>query len=621
MCGIAGYVARQPGPVLFEVVQRMNDAMHHRGPDDAGVNVIETDGIGVALGTCRLAIQDLTAAGHQPMQDPITGNWVAFNGEIYNFHELRLTLEASGCRFRTRTDTEVLLQAYGKWGLEPTLQRLRGMFAFAIWDANRHELVLARDRLGVKPLYFVQLPAGFAFASEVRALLAGGVVAPRLSLPGLAAYLQLGAVQDPLTLVEGIQALPPGSLARLSADGFTVTPYWDLLACFRQERSGLSRARILEELRAHLNEAVQLRLISDAPVGVFLSGGLDSTSVVALASSKCTKDLRSVSVVFEENDFSEELYIREVSERFHTLHTQIEMTSGDLLRMLPDALSSMDQPTFDGVNTFVVAGVAKAAGLTVALSGVGGDELFGGYPSFRRVPRLQAMTRGVPGPVRQGLARLAPLVRDDDQVRKLVRWLAQQDLEGGAHTLLRELFGPSDRAHLVPDSDASAFLRVSDVDGLDEFNRVSYFEFSHYLRNVLLRDTDVMGMAHSLEIREPFLDHRLIEYVVGLPGPTKATGMQPKPLLVDALRPIIPHHVRHRRKMGFTFPFSRWLHGALRKPVEMALCDPHFGGQVADALDVSAVEAVWQRFLDHKGTWVRPWALYTLKCWGEAHLA
>ena len=347
---------------LCRIVDSMNHIMHHRGPDDQGLEVVDAGDRQVGLGACRLAIQDLSSAGRQPMRDPRTGNLIVFNGEVYNFRELRADLELEGAAFRSWSDTEVVLRAYAAWGLDEMLRRLRGMYAFGIWDAQARHLVVARDRLGVKPLYYAETTEGFLFSSEVRALLASGLVPPRLSEQGLAGYLALGAVQEPFTLVEGVRSLPPGCFGIVSPTGLSVTTYWSLLDCFHRQAAVADYPTAVSEVREYLQQSVRLRLLSDAPVGVFLSGGVDSTSVVALAARVATRNLRTVSVVFPESDFSEARYIREVAEQFETEHTQIELSGSDLLDMLPRALAAMDQPTFDGVNTFVVAGHARASG-------------------------------------------------------------------------------------------------------------------------------------------------------------------------------------------------------------------------------------------------------------------
>lgn len=619
MCGIAGIWAADHGRALGQAVNRMTMAMYHRGPDDGGMETIETQSGCLVLGARRLAIQDLSKAGHQPMQDPETGNWLVFNGEVYNFRALREDLKAVGVRFRSGTDTEVLLGAYRLWGLE-AIGRLRGMFAFALWDAHRQRLLLARDPVGVKPLYYAELDNGFAFASEVRALLASGLMPRRLSREGLLSYLALGAVQEPHTMVESVRALPSAHLGLRSNGQFELRQYWSLRQCFEPNgRVAKDVDGVAGEIRSTLASAVSLRLISDAPVGVFLSGGLDSSTITALAAQQSAQPIRTVSVVLEERAFSEESFIDLVTQRYGTQHTEIRLTHQGFAYLLPDAIAAMDQPTFDGVNTYVVSQQARKAGLTVVLSGIGGDELFGGYPSFGRAPGLKAMRQWIPSRLRRPLAALVrSAAGDTDRARKLSRWVrADGDLDGHGASLARELFGPTDRQRLAKEGSPAHLLEEmnEELTGLDDFNSISYFELSHYLRNVLLRDTDVMGMAHSLELREPLLDQHLIELVASLPGPIKQSGPGPKPLLVRAMREDLPPQILHRTKMGFTFPFAEWLRRTLRHSVEETLLDPGLGGLVGQALDSTAVKHVWQRFLAGSSSWVRPWSLYVLKQW------
>lgn len=624
MCGIAGFSAGIALEAVEAATARMTAAMVHRGPDDGGVEVLRVDGGYLGLGARRLAIQDASPAGHQPMHDAQTGNWLVFNGEIYNFRELRSELTARGFRFHSGTDTEVLLRAYGAWGLE-SIHRLRGMFAFALWDARARRLVLCRDPMGVKPLYYSRVGGGLLFASELRALLRSGRVPQRLSHAGLLSYLALGAVQEPLTIVQGIECLPAGHCAVWEGGRLSLWRHWSLEDCFRRaQSSSLDRCQATERVQAALTESVRRRLISDVPVGIFLSGGLDSSSITALAAKQSDSPLRTVSVVFSEHAFSEKRYVDLVRRRYPSVHTEFCLSDTDLIDLLPAGVAAMDQPTFDGINTYVIAHQARRAGLKVVLSGLGGDELFGGYPSFHRVPALELTRRWLPSILRRPTARAALIAgRQNDQARKLARWVAVDGVEGGAEALFRELFAPVDRQRLttVPAPPATnghhAAYRLG---GDDLFNAVSYFEMSHYLRNVLLRDTDSMGMAHSVEVRDPFLDQDLVELVAALPGRVKREGGGVKPLLSQAMRADLPEAILMRRKMGFSFPFARWLRGPLGESLERTLLDPRLGGEVAEVLNPVAVREVLDRFRAGCASWVRVWSLYVLKQWGEQHL-
>lgn len=614
MCGICGVY----GPAADRaVIDRMCQAMVHRGPDSAGFYSARN----IALGMRRLRVIDL-ATGEQPIFNENGTIAIVFNGEIYNYVDLRRDLEALGHRFSTSSDTECIVHAYEEWGFDCP-SHLRGMFAFAIWDAGHQRLFLARDRLGIKPLYYHRGPGIFLFASEVRALLASSVVPRKLSPPGLLSYLALGAVQDPLTIIDSIFSLPPGHYAIWDGQTLAIHQYWSVANAFRPSRP-LPRQEIIGQLRELLEESVRLHLVSDVPLGVFLSGGIDSSAMVSLACRVSNRAPHTVSVVFPEEEFSEASFMRRVSKEFSTEHNEIVLSGTDMLRELPAALSAMDQPTFDGVNTYIVAKQARKAGLTVALSGVGGDEMFGGYSTFKNVARLNALRRYLPPLASHASAALARRVlRDTDQARKLARWLDGHDLDGEAYLLTRELFGPDDRRLLSPtmaDHNSARKSELTPLPRLDVSNLVSARELSHYMPNVLLHDTDVMSMAHSLEVRVPFLDHRLVEFVASLSGEVKSDGRRPKPLLVEAIGDSLPTEIAQRPKIGFTLPLASWLGGPLRSTVEETLLDSHFGGQAGDALDPAATGAVWQRFCDGKGTWVRPWALYVLKVWSERHL-
>ncbi len=621
MCGIAGIWTSSSKEPLRPAAETMTAAMIHRGPDDGGLEIFSAGGGWLALGARRLAIQDISQAGHQPMYDSETGNWVVYNGEIYNFPALRVELEKRGVRFQSRTDTEVLLRGYAVWGAR-AIPRLRGMFAFALWDAVEKQLILCRDPMGVKPLYYAEIASTFLFASEVRALMASGLVPRQLCHQGLLDYLALGAVQDPHTMFEGVRALPAGHYAVWKEQKLGLHQYWSLRQCFQSSPEALPEPReIVDRVHATLATAVGLRLISDAPIGTFLSGGLDSSTVTALAAQQSTQPIRTVSVLFPEQAFSEQRYVEQVRRRYGTEHTEIRLSHQDFARLLPHAIQAMDQPTFDGVNTYVVSGQARNAGLKVALSGVGGDELFGGYSSFTRVPRLRMIRRWLPAPLRKpASAIICRLGRDTDRARKLSRWLeAGPGLDGNAEILCRELFGPIDRQRLAPGLPIFPIAngaRDDELLDLDDFNAISFFELSYYLRNVLLRDTDVMGMAHGLEVREPLLDQHLVQLLAALPGRLKQNGGGHKALLVEAMRDALPQEILHRSKMGFTFPFARWLRGPLRKSLEETLLDPALGGPVAEVLDAAALRSVWERFLAGSASWVRPWSLYVAKIWG-----
>jgi asparagine synthase (glutamine-hydrolysing) len=508
MCGIGG-TARAGGSKaesLHGPLLAMEASMIHRGPDDGGALVFDLEG-GGAVGLCarRLAIQDLSSRGHQPMHSRLSRSWGCLNGEVYNVNEVRAELAARGHYFCGHSDTEVVLAAYDEWGPE-CFGRLRGMLAVAIWDTPQRRLVLARDRLGIKPLYYTEGKGKLAFASEVGALLSSGLVPTSLSPEGLRPYLALGAVEEPGAIVKDVRALA-GHYGIWDGRTLRLSEYWSLADSFAQ-RDPPAWEDAVPRVRAGLEDAVRRHLVSDVPLGVFLSGGIDSSALVGLVTAVADHPPQLVSVVFPQKRWSEEDYIRMVTERFGTSHTQVVLTDVDILAQLPMALSAMDQPTFDGVNTYIVSRQARAAGLTVALSGVGSDELFAGYDTFRIVRRLNRLRRLPGAPARPAAAAVVrAALQDSDRGRKLARWLRAAEPALSATALRRELFGPDAIASLLGGPQPQATGKERAPHTADETDRVSFLELDRYMRNVLLRDTDVLGMAHGLEVRVLFLDH------------------------------------------------------------------------------------------------------------------
>jgi asparagine synthase (glutamine-hydrolysing) len=636
MCGIVGIVAKNASvnPDLLELATK---SLAHRGPDDSGTVMIRDtvpESLEVGLGHRRLAILDLSPLGRQPMQDPETGNWITYNGEIYNFREIREELEGEGASFRSQSDTEVLLRAYGRWG-EGCLPKLRGMFAFAIWDAKRHQLFLARDPMGIKPLYYFSSDRHFLFASEIRTLLGTGLVPRRVDRAGLLNYLAFGSAYDPVTLVEGVSALPPGHSLVWESGTLRQKMYWDMGE--GKEQAGgpyvppgkAGRQHVEDELHAALAQSIQMHMVSDVPVGVFLSGGIDSSTVTGILSRNGAR-LNTFSIVFREADYSEAEYSRLVARTFHTEHHELLVSQRDALATIPSALGAMDQPTVDGLNTYFVARQTRAAGIKVVLSGLGGDELFAGYSSFRTVPRMERflrISRRIPKAVQRRFSNaFGFFMSDTDQSRKLAALASANGNLLHPYFLSRMLFTPQHGAALLPLIDSRELDRsraplaehVSRAMRLDPINRVSYLESRCYMLNTLLRDTDVMSMAHGLEVRVPLIDHRLAEKLIAVPGRWKIDRQTPKPLLVGALRGALPDSVVHRPKRGFTLPFEHWLRDELRVEVETTL-RKIASSPLSGILNVAAVESVWKDFQQRRTSWSRPWSLYVLQRWCDLH--
>ena len=546
-----------------------------------------------------------------------SGCVIAFNGELYNADGLRGELRAAGRAFAGDADTEVVLAAYERWG-EDAWSRLRGMFAIAVWDPRSRALVLVRDPLGIKPLYVSHERGRLVFASEVRALVRGLARPPRLSGAALRTFLATGAVEEPHAIVAGVRMLAPGTILRLQGGVLRETPFWSIESAFAR-RSRAGRDEVVAELRERLENAVRSQLVSDAPLGVFLSGGIDSSTLVALACSVGDAP-RTVSVVFGEERFSEAPYIAALRRRWPTEHHEVRLTAQDFLARLPAALGAMDQPTVDGVNTFVVSELARGSGLTVALSGLGGDELFAGYELFETAPRLERLRDRVPRLPGRAAAMGARLAYGrSDRGRKLAGWLAGEP--SSAYVLQRELFGAASRDALLGTHPAAGPRPGPEPEprALDA-NAISQLELTRYMRNMLLRDADVMSMSHGLEIRVPLLDVELVQLVAGVPAEHKLAAGRHKPLLVDAVADLLPEPIVAREKMGFTLPFESWLRGALRDEVRDRLLDASGGGEVGAVLEPAAVAEVWERFERGETSWSRPWALYAAKVWGERHL-
>jgi asparagine synthase (glutamine-hydrolysing) len=553
------------------------------------------------------------------MHDPETGNWITYNGETYNFKQLRSEIDGDSYAWRSSSDTEVVLRAYGKWGVE-AFRRLRGMFALAIWDESQRMLLLARDPFGIKPLYYYRTEQFVVFASELRALLASGLVPRKLSSDGVDSYLANGSVEAPLTIVDGVKQLLPGQCMQVQAvaEGKPVIKISDFVVSHREIDNPRSRAEAIARLRSELEESVRLHLVSDVPLGVFLSGGVDSSAMVALTSRISGEPPRTFSVVFDEPAYSEAPHARTIAVKFRTDHCETRLNEDQLLEMLPHALASLDQPTMDGINTFVVSKAVKNAGVTVALSGLGGDELFAGYPSFKRALKVEAMSPLSKHFLRaaSGLGKIG--LNGSTQRNKFWQLAASDCAPADVYRISRQLFPPDYLRRLTRHEPHVS--RTGGEVGADVVNQISLLELRGYMTNTLLRDTDAMSMAHSLEVRVPLVDVKVVEFAISLPGKWKlgnGTNGVEKPLLADALADLLPRELLARPKMGFTLPFEKWLHGRLRSEVETVFQNDE--QLLASGLAPDSVREVWRKFLRKPSAigWSRPWSLYVLARWCE----
>jgi len=629
VCGIAGIILKSNSDMvdLTPRLRAMATAMRHRGPDDEGVYLSADGRIGLA--NRRLAIRDLSPAGHMPMLNDTEDVVITYNGEVYNADELRSELEALGYSFRSHSDTEVILRGYEEWR-EQVVPRLRGMFAFAIIDqrgdrAKAPKVVIARDHMGIKPIYYWQSAKAIAFASELKALLAADLIGHDIDPAGLVGYLLTGSVPNPLTIYRDVHALEPSTYLVIDTDSLAITSttYWSLPS---ETEQVTSPDEAVERVRALLAEAVRIRLVSDVPLGAFLSGGLDSSAVVALMRQATSGPIRTCSMVFEEAAYSEAPYARAVAEKVGAEHFERVITYADVEREFDQLLHALDQPSVDGVNTYFVSQTARQAGLTVALSGLGGDELFGGYPNtFSDVPRVYnalSTVRRIPGGA--AAAKLGMrLLPNHAKWGRMADALDRPASLASAYMTRRGLFSPSEARTLVSaEMWAEASRRFDPVDavaaradanghaGADAFAWVSRAELRTYTHHQLLRDTDVMSMIHSLEVRVPLLDRVLVSAVLKLPTALKQLdGATPKPLLVKALRGLLPDSVLDRRdKQGFTFPFAVWLRGGLAERTRAAIhsaCD-------RGLIRAEAADRIFDRFQRGQLHWSRVWALAAL---------
>jgi asparagine synthase (glutamine-hydrolysing) len=634
MCGIAGILSRHEAA---GAVKLATDALRHRGPDDVGIAQL-TCGANVSAGSFghrRLSIIDLSTAGHQPMFSVNGRLCITYNGEIYNYRELRDELSREGARFRGGSDTEVLLMGWAMHG-PAILRRLRGMFALAIWDRQRGRGYLARDSFGIKPLYVAERGGSIVFASEIRALLASGLVPRRILPAALTSYLATGSVAEPDTIIAGIRAVPAGCVVEVAIDGdrMRLLPpraFAPLLGRPVSQQLDLDLDAAATKVRESLRESVRYHLVSDVPVALFLSGGLDSSSVVALASEVADSRLETFTITFAERGFSEAAPAMAVARRFQTSHHEIPLSGQDLLNALPDVFAAMDQPSMDGLNTYVVSRAVRAYGIKVVLSGLGGDELFAGYPSFQRASiiapfwKLPAVWRRI---LAGGFSRLS-----DPRVERVNLVLKGSAPAEAAYAASRTLFGARQAQALVNPAEMrgqpSSELSTSDfkligpgfglANGESEISlrllqQVSVCELNGYMRNTLLRDSDVFSMAHGLELRVPMLDREVLESAMLASDAAKLKRGVSKPLLVAAVRDLLPPEVLARPKQGFTLPFETWMRRELFDEVNGVLTS---GSAKTIGLDASAVRDVWRDFQARRsGTnWSRPWALYTLMRW------
>jgi len=620
MCGFAAWFHPEgalPDPAWLAAAA---DALVHRGPDDAGF--LREPGVGLAFR--RLSIVDV-AHGHQPLANEDGTAWIAYNGEVYNHADLRRELEARGHRFRTHSDTEAILHAYEEWGAGAPA-RLRGMFAFAVWDRPRRRLFVARDRLGIKPLYWTEAGGAFVCASEIKALFAFPGVRRAVRLPGVVEHLTLRYAAAPRTLFAGIDKLRPAHHLTVEGGRREERRYWHVAWEPKRE---LGDAEALAELEARLTESVRLRLMSEVPLGALLSGGVDSSVVVALMSRLLARPVQTFSVGFDApGPYSELPFARRVAEHLGTEHREVVVGADDLARHLPELVWHQDEPVSEpaAIPTFLVSRLARET-VTVVLTGEGGDELFAGYPKYAVDP-LARRIAGLPAPLRDalldhvvdrlpfGFRKLQVVGRSArfrDEAERLAAWFA-----GFAGEERSRLLDPLLRAH--EHVAAAAFEHaLGDSRARRPLDRMLDADLRLWLPDDLLMKMDKMSMAASVEARVPLLDHPLVEWAATLPRRFKVRGLEGKVLLKRLARTLVPAEVVDRRKVGFTVPLAPWFRGALRPLLEDTLLGPACLGR--GYYDPAVLRATVADHLEGRRDRSRElWTLLTLELWHRAYV-
>jgi len=642
MCGVAGAVGLIT-PAITTAVHRMSEAQRHRGPDDSGwwASSEAATYAGACFAFRRLAIIDLSA-GHQPMIDAEAGHVIQFNGEIYNFQELRAELEQMGVRFQSRSDTEVVLKGYRLWGLD-VLRRLRGMFAFALWDAVQKRVVIARDRLGIKPLYVCNIEqpgdrSTLLFASELRSLLKSGLVEPRLNVNGLRSFIWNGFVIGPETIIEGVRLLPAGCVAIIDpATGRCELERWWSLPEATAQRDAV------DQLRNELRTAMRQHLLSDVPLGVFLSGGIDSSAVAALAVENCGagggEAVQTFNISFDEAQFDESKHARAVANALGTQHHDIRLTQKHFRGNLGTALDSIDQPTFDAINTYFVSRAVREAGITVALAGTGGDELFGGYRSFVDIPKAARWARlcsSLPVSVLRGLASIVLRFKHGStDFAPQTRWGKLGDVLASRGRLLelyqssyglfttdfqRELLSGSHDDELViglPRGRAHELRRLAGDS--PSLHGIATLELANFIGERLLRDTDAASMAVSLEARVPLLDHRVVEAAAAVDPATRFHPLGRKMLLRRLAMPKLDPAMFDRPKAGFVLPIDTWCRDELKIQVDEMFNDRTLCESIG--INQSAAMRLWNAYQSNSPGlyWSRIWAVFVLLQWCRQH--
>jgi asparagine synthase (glutamine-hydrolysing) len=638
MCGIAGFVgaASKIGNIC-DVAEAMAASLQHRGPDDQGVWTDDT--AATALVHRRLSIIDLSAAGHQPMVSADERFVVTYNGEVYSYQPIAAELAARGHNFRGHSDTEVILESFAVNGIEPTLKRMIGMFAIALWDRRERTLTLIRDRLGIKPLYWAKFGTSFFFGSELKALRAFPDWTPRIDQNAVAAFMRHNYIPAPHTIYEGVYKLEPGTILTLPWQGEPqVSRYWDARVL---ARDGMHRTldgsdgELIEQLEALLTDAVGRRMIADVPLGAFLSGGIDSSTVVALMQAARSGTVKTFSIGFDIPGYNEAPHAAAVARHLGTEHTELTVTSDEALDMIPRLPEWYDEPFADSsqIQTYLVSAMTRKH-VTVALSGDGGDELFAGYNRYQLTQQFWQALSLMPHALRRGAAAAITAVRPDrwtsllsvlpsrvrppqigDKLHKVAAVLEQ----GNADAVYRRLVSHWEPSEIMPQAHEPRSLLDDEklqAEFPDLLARMQFLDLVTYLPDDILTKVDRASMAVALEARVPLIDHRVVEFSWRLPREAKVRGNTSKWILRQILYRHVPPELVERPKMGFGIPLGEWLRGPLRDWAETLLNEKRLHD--AGLLDAAMVRRYWQEHSDGKRNWqYLLWDVLMLESWRE----
>ncbi len=607
MCGINGLISFEPRNNSSSIIQAMNSAIAHRGPDDSGTYVDHN----IALGQVRLSIIDLSSAGKQPMADANGRYQLVFNGEIYNFKSLKTKL--NHYPFKTFTDSEVLLAAYITWG-ESMLDKLEGMFAFCIYDSEQNTCFMARDRFGKKPFYYYQTDKYFIFSSELNGLFASTLINPTIQRTALAEYFTYGTLHGNKLLVKDVQMLAPGCSMWVKNKKISpASPYWSFSKNIVSISSNqISKSEAISQTKELFLKSVHKRLEADVPFGAFLSGGIDSSAVTAAMSLVLGNKVNTFNVSFTDKEFSEARYAEIIAKKYQTKHTCVELSPTIFLEKIEEILDAYDHPSADGANTYIVSEATKNAGLTMALSGLGGDEIFAGYPVFNKLHGLSSKLTNIPFLFRKAFAQVLQQVPEYKYI-KLADLIHNRTISNEQIYQVFRKITPSSLVKKMCIEGASNSTIKEFLPHLHTISQISEAEFYSYLQPVLLRDTDQMSMRHALEIRAPFLDHELVEFVLSLPNEYKIDHNIPKSLLVNAMGDLLPHEIVFRKKMGFVLPWEKWMKNELKQKVENAITSAGALGLINESFWAKAYREFCKG--NKRYNWNTFWSLVTLMHW------